>query len=176
MFRTAVGADPIVSVGNGLLGMADILAFAFGFAWGSALAPTPLARAEPVPARRSAAVTGFLPSSTTAAADIGGTGADLALGAAPALAGPVLAGTALAGLRVLTPCPPDPVNVAALLVGAAGAVAPPWVVAAVFFCSSAFGASSRDFAAADTSAGFATGTTLGAWAGVVAWGADIVSV
>ena len=126
MFRTAVGADPIVSVGNGLLGMADILAFAFGLAWGSAFAPTPLARAEPVPARRSAAVTGFLPSSTTAAADIGGTGADLALGAAPALAAPVLAGTALAGLRVLTPCPPDPpVNVDALLVGAAGAVAPP---------------------------------------------------
>ena len=66
--------------------------------------------------------------------------------------------------------------VAALLVGAAGAVAPPWVVAADFFCSSAFGASSRDLAAADTSAGLATGTTLGAWAGVVAWGADIVSV
>ena len=119
MFKTAVGADSIVSLGNGRLGVADIFAFAFGLAAGSALAPMPLARTEPVPDRRSAAVTGFLPSSITAAADIGGAGADLALGAAPAVAG-----LALAGLRVLTPCPLEPVMVEALLVGAAGAAPP----------------------------------------------------
>eukprot|EP00438_Fugacium_kawagutii_P000413 Skav229875 [mRNA] locus=scaffold247:224836:225275:- [translate_table: standard] len=137
--------------------MAATFALALALATGSALAPTPLARADPVPAKRSVAVTGFLPSSTTAAAEKGGTGADLALGAAPA-APAAVAGPALAGLRVLTPLDP-PVMVEALLVGAADV---PWVLAVLvaFFCSSAFGA--------DTSAGLATGTTLGAAAaGVV---------
>ena len=106
-----------------------------------------MAREEPVPAKRSAAVIGFLPSSITAAAEAGGAGGDVAL-----------AVTALAGLRVLTPDPP--VMVAALLLGAA--TGPCGVVAAAFLVSSAFGASSRDLAAADTSAGLATGTTLGA--------------
>lgn len=66
------------------LAVAAALALALGCGAGAASAPTPRARAEPVAAIRSAALIGFLPSSMTAAAEVGGTGAAFALGAATA--------------------------------------------------------------------------------------------
>jgi len=86
------------------LGIGAILALALAFVAGSALAPTPLDKAEPVPDNLSAAVIGLRPSSTVAAAEDGGAEGVEAFGTPPA-APP--APPALAGLKVFTPAIAD---------------------------------------------------------------------
>jgi hypothetical protein len=62
----------------GTLGVALALALALGWAGASGWAPVPEAITEPMALMRSMAVIGFTPSVTTAPAELGGAGDDVA--------------------------------------------------------------------------------------------------